>query len=119
MKFIQFIKPGTLKILAFIFIGVLYLYFAVEDACAVGFLFAFCYKAHGFPFLYMVNGDIGNAVGHIKTLPLGAYFTETGSQLFNLPALLLDLAFAYLLACLLSMPFRNAGAGSDTFKKGQ
>lgn len=103
----EFIKPSAFKILVFLFIGVLYLYFAIEDVCAVGLFFAFCYKAYGFPFLYIVAGDVGNAFGHIKTLPFGSYFLKSGNYLLNLVALALDFVLIYLLACVMTMLFSN------------
>ena len=108
MNLKEFIKPSAFKILASLSIGVLYLYFAVEDVCAVSLFFAFCYKAYGFPFTYLVTGDIDRAIGHIKTLPFGSYFLKSGNHLLNLVALAMDLALIYLLACVMAMMLSNA-----------
>lgn len=104
----EFIKPGAFKIFVFLLIGVFYLYFTMEDVCAFGLFFAFCYKAYGFPFSYIVIGDIDSAFGHIKTMPFGAYFVKSGNYFLNLVALALDLALIYLLACVMAMIFSNA-----------
>lgn len=101
----KFMKPDVSKALIFLFIAVFYLYFAMESACGVSLFFAFCYKAYGFPFLYMVAGDINTALGYIKTLPLGNYFSKFGNFLFNPFALILDLILIYLMACFMSMLF--------------
>ena len=108
MNLKEFIKPSAFKILASLFIGVFYLYFAVEDVCAVSLFFAFCYKAYGFPFSYIVAGDVGSAFGHIKTMPFGAYFVKSGNYLLNLVALALDFVLIYLLACVMAMMLSNA-----------
>jgi len=105
MNLKEFIKPSIFKIFIFLIIAVFYLYFAKEDACGAGLFFAFCYKAYGFPFSYLVTGNIDAASGHIKTLILGEYFSKSGNFLFNTLALLLDLALIYVLACFLDMLF--------------
>ena len=99
------LKPSALKILIFLLIGAIYLYFAKEDACAVSFYFAFCYKAYGFPFQYMVTGNIESASSQIKTLPFADYFSKSGNFLLNPVALILNLILIYLLACLISVLF--------------
>lgn len=103
----EFLKPNIFKILTFIFIGIFYLYFAGESVCGVSFLFAFCYKAYGFPFLYLITGDINDVSGYVKTLFLGKYFSKFGNLFFNLAALVLDIVLIYLLACLMSMIFNK------------
>ena len=103
MSLKKFIKLGIFKILVFLFIAVFYLYFARENACGVGLTFAFCYKAYGFPFSYIVTGNIDNASGYIMTLPLGDYFSKSGNFLFNPLALMLDISLIYLLACFVAM----------------
>lgn len=103
----EFLKPSVFKVLAFVFIGIFYLYSAGEDACGAGLFFAFCYRAYGFPFLYLVTGQIDNASSYIKTLPLGEYFSKTGNFLFNPAVFLLDIALIYLLACLISILFNK------------
>lgn len=103
----EFLKPNLLKILIFLFIGIFFLYFAGENACGAGFGFAFCYKAYGFPFLYLVTGQIDSASGYIKTLPFGSYFSKYGSFLFNPAAFVLDVVLIYLVACFISILFRK------------
>lgn len=105
MSIKELLKPTAPKALIFLFIAVFYLYFAGESACGIGFFFAFCYKAYGFPFLYVVAGDINTASGYIKTLPLGDYFSKFGKFLFNPLALILDIFLIYLLACFISTLF--------------
>ncbi len=105
MSLKTFIKPSVFKIFIFVVIAVFYLYFAKEDVCGAGLFFAFCYQAYGFPFSYLITGDIDTASGHIKTLMLGDYFTKSGNFLFNTFALLLDLVLIYALACFLDMLF--------------
>lgn len=112
----EFLKPSALKIFIFLFIGIFYLYFAGENVSAAGFGFAFYYNAYGFPFLYLVSGDIDKAIGYIKTLPLGDYFSKSGASLFNPVALALNIVLIYLLACFLSLLFKNM-KDIDIFKK--
>ena len=104
----EFLRPAGFKLLVFLLVGILYLYFAGENACGAGFSFSFCYKAYGFPFLYIITGDIDAASGYVKTLPLGSNFGRSGSFLFNPGALISDIALVYLLACFISMLFRSA-----------
>ena len=107
MNIKEFLKPGILKVLIFLLIAVLFLYFVKEDACGVSIFFAFCYNAYGFPLPYLVAGNIESALGHIKTLPLGDNFAKYGNFLFNPAALLWDLALIYLLSCFMFMLFKN------------
>ena len=107
MNIKNFLKPSIFKILVFVFIGIFYLYFAGEDACGAGLFFAFCYKAYGFPFLYLVTGQIDNASGYMKTLPLGDFFSKTGNFLFNPAVFLLDIVLIYLLACFITILFNK------------
>ena len=107
MNFKKFLKPTVLKIFIFFFIGILFLYFAKENACGVGLFFAFCYKAYGFPFFYIATGDIDNASAYLKTLTFGGYFAKFNNFLFNVPAFLFDIVLIYLLACLISVLFRK------------
>ena len=102
----EFLKPSILKISIFLFIGVFYLYFAKESTCAAGFSFAFCYIEHGFPFSYIISGDIDAASGYLKTLFFGKFFFKSGNFLFNYAALLLDIIFIYLLSCFISRFFK-------------
>ncbi|MBS3114061.1 hypothetical protein J4448_03090 [Candidatus Woesearchaeota archaeon] len=102
----NFLKPSISKILIFLFIGILFLYFANESACGISFFFAFCYKAYGFPLAHLITGDIANSMGYIKTLPFGQFFYKSGNLLFNPAALLIDISLIYLLACLLDSLFR-------------
>ena len=87
--------------------AIIFLYLAKENVCGAGLFFAFCYKAHGFPFLYIVTGNIDTAYGYLKTLALGSYFTKSGNFLFNIPAFILDAVLIYLLTCLISILFRK------------
>ena len=108
----KFLRPSTMKLLLFLLIGVVYLYFAGEDVCAAGLFFKLCYKSYGFPFPYLVTGDIGNASDYTSTLHLGSYFSKSGSFLFNPLAFLLNLMLIYLLSCLVAYPLskrKNAG----------
>ena len=112
----EFFKPTILNILIFVFVAVFYLYFAGESACGASLYFAFCYKAYGFPFLYMVTGDIDSSLGYIKTLFLGEYFKKSGNILFNSAALIFDIALIYLLACFISLLIKNMKARHDAPK---
>lgn len=103
----DFFKPTIFKILIFLFISVFYLYFAGEDACGAGFGFSFCYKAHGYPFLYLVTGNIDIASGYLKDAFLGKFFAKPGNFLFNPLGLALDIIFIYILACLVSIPLEK------------
>jgi len=94
------LKPTTLKILMFLSISVFFLYFAREGACGASFFFSFCYNAYGFPFLYLVTGDINDASGYIDTLFLGGYFVKAGKFLLNPLSFMLDLITLYLFSCI-------------------
>ena len=107
MNLKKFLKPSIFKILIFLFIAVASSYFGKENACGVSLFFAFCYNAYGFPFFYLVTGNIDSASGYIKTLPLGEFFSKLGNFLFNPPAFLLDLALIYILACLIAILFNK------------
>lgn len=104
---IKELKPNALKIFVFLFIGILFLYFAGDDVCGISPFFAFCYKAYGFPLAYLVTGNVDSAFGHIKTLPLGDYFIKSGNFLFNIPAFISDIILIYILACLISALFEK------------
>ena len=99
MSIKELIKPSVFKILVFLVIAVASVYFTKENACGASLFFAFCYKAYGFPFLYIITGQIDTAAGYINTLPLGSYFSKYGNVLFNIPAFLSDIISIYLLAC--------------------
>ncbi|MBI3034860.1 hypothetical protein HYY71_00920 [Candidatus Woesearchaeota archaeon] len=103
----EFLKPSGLKILIFLFIGIVYSYFAKESVCAVSFFFAFCYNAHGFPFQYMITGGIEGASSNANKFFLGEYFGRFGGFLFNPVAFALNLVLVYLLACFISILFKN------------
>ena len=103
----ELLKPNALKILIFLSIGIVYLYFAVENICGVSFYFAFCYKAYGFPLSYMVIGDVNSAFGYIKTLFLGNYFTKSKNFLFNPLSLILNIISIYALTCFIAELFKN------------
>ena len=107
MNIKEFIKPSIFKILVFFVIAALSIYFTKESACGVSIFFAFCYKAYGFPFLYIVTGQVDTASGYIKTLPLGNYFSKFGNFLFNIPAFILDIILIYLAACFIFIVFRK------------
>lgn len=98
----KLLKPNALCIsLALLGIS---LYFVKEEICAAGgFIFVFCYKAYGWPFAYLITGDIGNASGHIKTLFLGDYFAQYGNLLFNPAAFVLNAFLIYLSTYLISI----------------
>ena len=107
MKIKKFLKPNALKVFLFLFIGIVYLYLAGENACGAGFGFSFCYKASGFPFLYVASGNVGMAFGYLKTLFFGSLFIKFGTILFNPAAFLADIILIYLFACLPSLLFNN------------
>ncbi len=103
MNLKKFLKPTIFKILVFLFIGVFYLYFAQEDTCAASFYFSFCFNEHGFPFSYIVTGEIDNAMEPVKALFLGDYFKKYDGILFNPAAFILDLILIYLLASFITL----------------
>jgi len=107
MNIKQFIKPNIFKIFVFLPMAFIFLYLAKEDICGAGFLFAFCYRSYGFPFSYMATGNVDAALGHIKTLFLGEHFNKLDNVLINPIALLFDLAFIYLLSCIIFALSRN------------
>jgi len=101
------LKPSVLKIVIFSILGIIFLYLASEKACAAGLSFSFCYKAYGFPFHYIATGDVDIAHGYLKTITLGRYFSKYGKFLFNGVALAIDIILIYLIACFVSLPFKN------------
>ena len=107
MKIKKFLKPTVLKIIIALLVGIIYLYIAGENGCGAGFGFSFCYKAYGFPFLYLVKGNTDIAFNYFKTSFLGEYFTKSGNSLFNPAALISDIILIYLLACFLNLLFKN------------
>ena len=107
MSIKNFIKPSLVKILLFLIITISSLYFTRENACGISPFFAFCYKAYGFPLPYLVTGSVDSAFGHIKTLPLGEFFSKSGNFLFNVPAFVSDMILIYLLACSISALFKK------------
>ncbi|MBI2650681.1 hypothetical protein HYX04_05230 [Candidatus Woesearchaeota archaeon] len=107
MRIKELLKPSILKISVFLFIGIVYLYLAKESICAASLFFAFCYNAYGFPFSYLISGNIDAAAGHIKTLFLGDYFGKHGSVLLNPFALFLNLVVIYLLSCFIEYLLMN------------
>ena len=101
----KLLKPNALSI-SLTLLGIS-LFFVKEEVCAAGgFIFIFCYKSYGFPFSYLITGDIANAYGHIKTLFLGNYFTQYGNFLFNPVVFILNFLFVYLSACFISFLFK-------------
>jgi len=107
MNIKNFLKPTSFKILVFLSTSIIFLYFAKESVCAVSFFFAFCYNAYGFPFQYMLTGNIESASSHIKTLFLGEYFNKSGNFLFNPATLVLNLVLIYIFACFISRLFKH------------
>ena len=105
----EFLKPTSLKVSIFLFIGVIFLYLVKENICAVGgFLFAFCYNVYGFPFSYLITGDIDVvAQGHVKTLFLGGDFVKYWNTLFNVVSFLLDILLIYAFACIISIIYNK------------
>ncbi len=107
MRLNKFLNPTIMKIMVFLFIGLVYLYFAAESVCGAGLTFVICYKAYGFPFQYLATGDVDSAINIINSSPLGGYFNKLGNFLFNPVSLALDLALIYLASCLISFVFEN------------
>ncbi len=101
----NFLKPTFLKAIIFLFVGVLYLYFAEERVSAAGFSFAFFYAAYGFPFQYLIIGDIDKISSIVSGLFLGNYFSEYGNFLFNPIAFALGMILIYLLSCFMGVLF--------------
>ncbi|MBI4452517.1 hypothetical protein HY637_03745 [Candidatus Woesearchaeota archaeon] len=99
----EFLKPTILKMVIFIIANAFIFYLSKESVCGVIFYFPFCYNAYGLPLSYAISGDIETAAGHIKTLPLGNYYSKAGSFLLNPSAFVFDMLFAYLAACLIAM----------------
>lgn len=107
MKLNKFLKPTILKIAIFLFVGIVYLYLSTESVCGAGLTFVICYKAYGFPFQYLVAGDINSAIDIIKSSPLGNYFNKFEDFLLNPLSLILDLALIYLASCTISFIFEK------------
>ena len=107
MRIGKLLKPTILKLIVFLFIGLVYLYLAAESVCGVGLTFVICYKAYGFPFQYLATGDVGSAINIINASAFGSYFNKVGKFLLNPVYLALDLALIYLASCLISMIFEN------------
>ncbi len=103
MRIKEFLKPSVFKVIMFLFVGVFYLYLAKEEVSAVGLYFSMNYKTYGFPFSYMVTGNIDAASDYTSTLFLGSYFSKFGKVLLNPAALMLNAISIYLLSCLISM----------------
>ena len=82
-------------------------YFFSEKICGASFLFAFCYKSYGFPFHYIITGDVDIASGYIKTTFLGAYFIKIKNILFNPLSFVIDSIVNYIISCLVSLLFEN------------
>ena len=107
MNFKKILKPSIPQLLAFLLLGAIFLYFVNESVCGVFLIYPFCYKAYGFPFSYILNGNTEVAAGHLKTEFLGTFFTKYGSFLFNPVSLTLDLALAYMLSCIAAEAFKK------------
>jgi len=99
------LKPSILKVVIFSILGTVFLYFIAETACGIVLFYGFCYKAYGFPFSYLMTGDIEIAAGHIKTFFLGNIFIKYGKFLFNPLALILNIFLLYILSCLMALMF--------------
>jgi len=107
MNIKNFFKPTIAKALLFLGISILLIYFTKENACGISLFFTFCYNALGFPFLFVVAGQIDAASGYIHTLPLGSFFGKYGNYLFNAPAFILDAVLIYAASCLISFIIIN------------
>lgn len=107
MNIKNFLKPDIFKALIFLFMCIFYLYFANDKVSAAGFSFAIFYSAYGFPFQYLIIGDIGKTSGIVNNLFLGNYFIKFNNFLFNPLALALNIILIYLLACLMAIPLKN------------
>ena len=117
IKISDILKPNIPKILVFLSLGIALLYFVKEDICGVFLFFGFCYKAYGFPLLYILSGNIEVAAGQAKTVFLGKYFIKSGNLLFNPAALILDLALTYLFSCLAVVFFNYLKKSLRNLKK--
>lgn len=101
----KLLKPDALSI-SLTLLGIT-LFFVKQEVCAAGgFIFVFCYKAYGFPFSYLITGDVENAYGHIKTLFLGNYFMQFKNFLLNPFTFLLNIVLIYLAAYFISILFK-------------
>ena len=103
----DFFKPSFFKIAVFAFFSVIFLYLAKETVSAIGLSFAIFYSAYGFPFQYLITGDIGSLSGIINAIFLGNYFGKYGNFLFNPFAFLLDIVLIYSLSCFISFILRK------------
>ena len=101
----------------FLLLGIALLYFVNEGVCGVFLFYSFCYKSYGFPFPYILNGNIEVAAGQMKTVFLGSFFIKSGNFLFNPAALMLDLALIYLLSCIAAALFSYALEKITFFRK--
>ncbi|MEK6946132.1 MAG: hypothetical protein AABX32_00845 [Nanoarchaeota archaeon] len=108
----NFLKPTFLKAIIFLFVGVVYLYFAKESVSAAGLSFAFFYTAYGFPFQYLITGDVGKISSIVRELFLGNYFGEYGNFLFNPVAFALDIILIYLFSCFMGVLFEKMKASN-------
>jgi len=99
----NFLKPTVFKAAIFLFVGILYIYFARENVSAAGFGFAFFYTAYGFPFQYLITGNINNISGIVRDLFLGNHFSRHGNFLFNPLAFALDIILIYLFSCFMGV----------------
>ena len=112
MNIKNFLRPTFLKAITFLFVGVVYLYFARESVSAAGLSFAFFYTAYGFPFQYLIIGDIGKISSIVGELFLGNYFSKYGNFLFNPFAFALDLILIYLFSCFMGVFFEKMNSSS-------
>jgi len=99
IKIKEFFRLTKTKIVLMSVIGVISLYGVREVTCGASFFFTFCYKAFGFPFKYLVTGDINVDAGYLRTLALGAGFVGYGNFLFNLISFFINILSIYLAAC--------------------
>ena len=104
---IKILKPNVLKAFIFLLIMVVFLYLAVESTCGASLFFTFCYKAYGFPFYYLITGDVDAASDYANSMFLNEYFTKSQDFLLNPASLILDVALMYILACFISTLFEK------------
>ncbi len=105
MNIKNFLKPDKFNATIFVFISLIFLYFAHENVSAAGFGFAFFYNAYGFPFQYLITGETSNLSGITSGMFLGNHFAKLGKVLVNPATFIINLILIYLLACAISVLF--------------
>ena len=111
MNIKNFLRLTFFKATIFLFVGTVYLYFASESVSAAGLSFAFFYTAYGFPFQYLIIGDIDEISSFADGLFLENYFSKYGNYLFNPVAFALDIILIYLFSCFVGILFDKMKAG--------